>query len=101
MEAKIVELDSAEMVEQFEEMAKKEYVGEAGAGMVKVTVRADMIITKVEIDHTMFAKTVPELIENLDFLADLIKAATNQAIERGNEGLIQNLGEEILQRVLE
>lgn len=100
---KAIEIDSTEAIEQFEEIRKKEYTGEAGAGMVKVTVRADMTITKVEIDHTMFAKTAPEVISNLDFLADLFRAATNQAIERGNEGLIENLSlsEGMLRRVIE
>lgn len=65
-----------------EEIKNKEYTGDAGAGMVKVTMTGDMRITNVRIDHTIFAKTAPEIIDNLDFLADLFKAATSQAIEK-------------------
>lgn len=75
-----------------EKMRENEYVGDAGAGMVRVTVKADMRVMKVEIDHTMFAKTAPEIIKDLNFLADLFKAATNQAIERGAQDLAQTYG---------
>lgn len=80
------------LIGKVEEVKNKEYTGEAGAGMVKVTVRADMYVAKIEIDHTMFAKTVPKMINDLNFLADLIKAATNQAIERGTKDLAQTYG---------
>lgn len=80
-----------EIIKNFERLSKKEYIGEAGAGMVKVTVRADMAVTKVEIDHTMFAKTAPEILDDLDFIADLFKAAVNQAIQRGNEGIAEEV----------
>ena len=75
---------------QIEKMKNKEYVGDAGAGMVKVIVRADLQVTKVEIDHTIFAKTAPEIINDLDFLADLFRVAVNQAIEKSNKDLAKN-----------
>lgn len=85
-----------ELIKNFDRIREREYVGDAGAGMIKVIVKADMTVTKVEIDHTMFAKTAPEMLNDLDFLADLFKAATNQAIRRGNEGIAEainiNLG---------
>lgn len=77
-------------VNNINDILKKEYVGDAGAGMVRVTITADIRIKKIEIDHTMFAKTVPEIINDLDFLADLFKAAMNQAIEKSNVDLIHN-----------
>jgi DNA-binding protein YbaB len=79
------------IIRQVEKIRDREYVGDAGAGMVKVTVTADLHVTKVEIDHTVFGETAPKIIDNLDFLADLFKAAINQAIDKSNEDL-QNLG---------
>ena len=60
----------------------KLYVGDAGAGMVKVYMRKDMVVVKSEIDHTMFPNNLPKLIEDLSFISDLFTAATNQAIEK-------------------
>ncbi|MHA2280292.1 MAG: YbaB/EbfC family nucleoid-associated protein [Promethearchaeota archaeon] len=77
---------------QIEEIKNREYTGDAGAGMVKVTIRADLQVTKVEIDHTMFAKTAPEMIKDLDFLADLFKSAINQAIEKSGKDLTESYG---------
>lgn len=95
-----MEQTQEQMLERLKKLQTQEYTGEAGAGMVKVTVRADMTVTKVEIDNEMFAKTAPEILEDLDFLADLFKAATNQAIERGNEGLVEELSNGMLHRVI-
>jgi len=81
----------AKFEQQLAELGRKEYVGDAGAGMVKVTITANLQVTKVEIDHTVFAKTAPEMINDLDFLADLFKAAINQAIDKSNKDL-QNYG---------
>lgn len=81
----------AKFEQQIEQIKKKEYTGDAGAGMVKVTITADLRVTNVQIDHTVFAKTAPEMINDLDFLADLFKAAINQAIEKSTIDL-QNCG---------
>ena len=67
-----------------DEVKNSECVGEAGAGMVKVTIKG-LTITKVEIDKDMFTKTMPEVLEDFGFMAELFKAAANQAIQRANE----------------
>ena len=82
--------ENQEMLEKLKEISKKEYVGDAGAGMVKVVIGSNFLISKVEIDHTIFAKTAPEIFNDLDFLADLFKAAANQATERANTDITQS-----------
>lgn len=74
------------------EMMKKEYTGESGAGMVTVNVNSKLIVTKVKIDPTVFAKTVPEMIDDLGFMEELFKAAVNQAIDRATEDLTRSYG---------
>lgn len=49
--------------------------GEAGAGMVKVTINGNRIITNVEIDTDILKPDDQEMVQ------DLIVAATNKAIE--------------------
>lgn len=63
-----------------EELASMEVIGEAGAGMVKVTMYGNHNIKRVEID--------PGLIGDADekeMLEDLIAAATNDAVRRVEE----------------
>ncbi len=58
-----------------EELAKMEVVGEAGAGMVKVTMLGNHNVRHVEID--------PSLMEDdKEMLEDLIAAAINDAVRR-------------------
>lgn len=56
------------------ELEAKEYTATAGGGEVKVTVTGKMELTKVEIN--------PEVVdpEDVDMLADLVMAATNEAL---------------------
>lgn len=56
------------------ELEAKEYSASAGGGAVNVTVTGKMEITKVEIS--------PEVVdpEDVEMLADLVMAATNEAI---------------------
>jgi len=61
---------------------KQTYTGNAGAGMVKVSIDSDFIITKVEIDKEVFAQTIPEVFDDFQFMEDLFLSATNQAIDR-------------------
>lgn len=57
-----------------EELAKKEYVAQAGGGAVKITVSGEKKLLNVTID--------PEAIdpEDVETLQDMILAATNQAL---------------------
>ena len=64
----------------------KEFTGDAGAGMVKVTIKGPLI-TKVDIDKTMFANNMSETLDDLDFIADLFKAAVNQALNKSTQDL--------------
>ncbi|EWH09682.1 hypothetical protein DS2_11138 [Catenovulum agarivorans DS-2] len=58
-----------------QEIANMEVVGEAGAGMVKITMLGNHNVKRVEID--------PSLMEDdKEMLEDLIAAATNDAVRR-------------------
>ena len=57
-----------------EELAKKEYLGQAGGGAVKITVSGEKKLTKVELDKEAVD---PEDVETLQ---DMILAAANQAL---------------------
>ncbi len=56
------------------EMAELEVTGEAGGGMVKVTMNGRHAVQKVEIE--------PSAGDDLEMLEDLIAAATNDAVNR-------------------
>lgn len=58
-----------------EEVAQLEVTGEAGAGLVKVTLTGKHQARRVEIDPSV-------LEEDKEFLEDLIAAAINSAVER-------------------
>jgi len=58
-----------------EELAKAEVTGEAGAGMVKVTMNGRHDVRKVEIDADL-------LSEDKEILEDLLAAAVNDAVRR-------------------
>lgn len=61
-----------------EEIANMEVVGEAGAGMVKVTMLGNHNVKRVEIDESLMEDD-KELIE------DLVAAAVNDAVRRVSE----------------
>ena len=59
-----------------EQLAQMEVVGEAGAGMVKVTMAGSHSVRRIEID--------PSLMEDdKEMLEDLLAAAFNDAVRRG------------------
>lgn len=72
-----------EMQEQFkqvqEEAAKAEVTGEAGAGLVKITMTGKHDVRNVEIDDSL-------LSEEKSVLEDLLAAAVNDAVRRVEEG---------------
>lgn len=61
------------------EIAEMEVVGEAGAGMVKVTMLGNHNVRRVQIDPSLLADDDAEMIE------DLIAAAINDAVRRVSE----------------
>ncbi len=69
-----------------EELAKKEYVGQAGGGAVKITVTGEKKILKVELDKDAVD---PEDVETLE---DMILAAANQALGEAEEDSQSQMG---------
>ncbi len=69
-----------------EEIAKMEVVGEAGAGMVKVTMLGNHNVRRVEID--------PSLMEDdKEMVEDLVAAAINDAVRRVEQANQEKMGE--------
>ncbi|ADP97648.1 YbaB/EbfC family nucleoid-associated protein [Marinobacter adhaerens] len=67
-----------EMQKAQEEIAKAEVTGEAGAGLVKVTMNGRHDVRKVDIDSSL-------MTEEKDILEDLLAAAVNDAVRRVEE----------------
>jgi len=63
-----------EMQRAQEELAKLEVTGEAGGGMVKVTMNGKHAVRRVEID--------PSLLDDVEMLEDIVTAAVNDAVNR-------------------
>ena len=61
-----------------EEIAKAEGLGEAGAGMVKVSMNGRHDVSKVEIDPSVME-------EDKELLEDLLAAAVNDAVRKVEE----------------
>ncbi|MBL4910664.1 MAG: YbaB/EbfC family nucleoid-associated protein [Alteromonadaceae bacterium] len=70
----------AKMQEAQAELAKMEVVGEAGAGMVKVTMLGSHSVRRVEIDDSLMGDA-----DDKEMLEDLIAAAVNDAVRRVEE----------------
>ncbi len=77
-----------QMEESQKELETKEVTGQAGGGVVKVTVSGKKEVTKVEID--------PEAVdpEDTEMLEDLIMAATNEALRE-----IENLSQQTMGKI--
>ena len=63
-----------EMQKAQEELANMEVTGEAGGGLVKVTMTGKHAVKRVEID--------PSLLEDREMLEDIVTAAINDAVNR-------------------
>ncbi len=78
---------------KFEEMqarlAREEVTGEAGAGMVKVTMTCSFQVKRVEVDETIVDPN------DKDFMEDMIAAAFNVAISRAKERHQEIMQEEL------
>lgn len=69
-----------------DDMAKREVCGEAGAGMVKVTMTGRHDVKRVDIS--------PDLLnEDKEILEDLLAAAVNDAVRRVEEANKEMMGE--------
>ncbi|MGX5913587.1 YbaB/EbfC family nucleoid-associated protein [Aliidiomarina sp. Khilg15.8] len=63
-----------------EELANMEVTGEAGAGMVKVTMYGNHNVKRVEIDPSLLGDE-----DEKEMVEDLVAAATNDAVRRVEE----------------
>lgn len=61
-----------------EDIAKMEVVGEAGAGLVKVTMLGSHSVKRVDIDESLME-------DDKDMIEDLVAAAINDAVRRVEE----------------
>ena len=68
----------AKMAKAQEEIANMEVTGEAGAGLVKVTMTGNHNVRRVEIDDSM-------MDDDKEMVEDLVAAAFNDAVRRVEE----------------
>lgn len=73
------------MQQMQEEVASLEVEGQAGAGLVKVTMTGRNDVRKVDIDPSV-------LQEDKDVLEDLLAAAVNDAVRRVEEAKTEKMG---------
>ncbi|WP_018693168.1 YbaB/EbfC family nucleoid-associated protein [Algicola sagamiensis] len=66
------------MQQMQEDLAKMEVVGEAGAGLVKVTMYGNHNVRRVDIDESLME-------DDKDMIEDLVAAAINDAVRRVEE----------------
>ncbi len=83
---KQVQKMQADMMAAQEKLKDEEVTASAGGGMVKVTVSGELAVLRVEIN--------PEAVdpEDVDMLADLVLAATNEALRQAQELAAKALG---------
>ncbi len=68
----------AKMQKAQEEIANMEVIGEAGAGMVKVTMAGNHNVRRIEIDESLME-------DDKEMIEDLVAAAFNDAVRRVEE----------------
>jgi len=73
-----------QMAEAQERATRREVVGEAGGGLVKVTATGGLTIVKVELD--------PITVTDVEMLQDLVTAATNDALKKAKEAVAAEMG---------
>lgn len=76
----------AKMAEMQEQLANKEVEGQAGAGMVKVTMTGRHDVKRVDIDPSLMS-------EEKSMLEDLLAAAVNDAVRRVEEANKESLSQ--------
>lgn len=67
------------MLEAREALSNKEYEGQSGAGLIKVTMTGRHDVRRVEIDDSVMS-------EDKEVLEDLLAAAVNDAVKKVEEG---------------
>lgn len=76
----------AKMQKAQEELATLEVVGEAGAGMVKVTMTCNHNVRRVDVDDALVG-------DDKEMLEDLVAAAINDAVRRVQETTQEKMGD--------
>ena len=74
-----------EMQKAQEELASLEVTGEAGGGLVKVTMNGKHAVRRILID--------PTLMDDLEMLEDIVIAAVNDAVNRVAESTQERMSE--------
>jgi len=74
-----------EMQKAQEELASLEVTGEAGGGLVKVTMNGKHAIRRIQID--------PSLMDDKEMLEDIVTAAVNDAVNRVAETTQERMSE--------
>lgn len=72
-----------QMQKMQEQLAEMEVTGEAGGGMVKVTMGGDRVVRHVEIDPSLWEEQDKELLE--DLVAAAVNAAAQSAEQQAKE----------------
>ncbi|MEE4189959.1 MAG: YbaB/EbfC family nucleoid-associated protein [Halieaceae bacterium] len=75
------------MLEAKEEVANREFEGQAGAGLVRVTMTGRYDVRRVQVDDSVLG-------EDKEMLEDLLAAAVNDAVkkvEASNQDMLGNL----------
>lgn len=75
-----------EMQQTQARLATEEVIGEAGGGMVRVTMTGQHLVKRVEIDPSLLG-------DDKEMLEDLITAAVNAAVQRVSEKVKENMAE--------
>lgn len=75
----------AKMEEARKRMARMQITGEAGAGMVKVTVNGEGLVTNVKLDRSALGPEDNEILE------ELIISAVNDASKRAREAMAHEM----------
>lgn len=73
-----------QLAEAQERATRREVVGEAGGGLVKVTATGALTITRIELD--------PITVTDVEMLQDLITAACNDALKKAKEAVATEMG---------
>ncbi len=76
----------ANMQKAQEEIARMEVTGQAGGGLVSVTMNGKHEVRKVDIDDSLFE-------DDRDMIADLVAAAFNDAVRRVQETTQERMSE--------
>jgi len=76
----------ASMQKVQEEIASMEIVGQAGGGLVSVTMTGKHEVRRIDIDDGLFE-------DDKDMLADLVAAAVNDAVRRVQEATQEKMSE--------